>query len=66
LTGGSLVWTDKVNGGSSVTLGTGTSLSVRLYAPMCFGNTHQITLTVTDSAGNKATAQITVTVSLLC
>ena len=66
LTGGSLVWTDRVNGGSAASLGTSTSLSVRLYAPMCFGNSHQITLTVTDSAGNQATAQITVTVSLLC
>ena len=66
LSGGSLVWTDSVNGGTAQNIGTGASLPVRLYAPQCFGNTHTIRLTVTDSAGNPNSASITVTVSLLC
>lgn len=66
LTGTSLVWTTRIDGGAAEVLGTGTSLSVRLYAPNCFGNSHQITLTAIDSATNESTASVTVTTSLLC
>jgi len=65
LSGDSLVWTDSVNGGSARVIGHGTALTVRLGAPNTFGNTHKITLTVTDKHGHTAKAVITVTVSLL-
>jgi hypothetical protein len=66
LAGGSLVWTDRVNGGPPQVIGTGTTFTAKLYAPQCFGNTHQITLTVTDSSGKTHSVSITVTVHLLC
>lgn len=66
LTGADLVWTTSINGGAPVVLGTGTSLNAKLRAPMCFGNTHVITLTATDSFGNSETYSIQVTVSLFC
>lgn len=65
LSGDSLVWRDSVNGGSARVIGHGTALTVRLGAPNTFGNTHRITLTVTDKHGHTGTATITVTVSLL-
>lgn len=66
LTGASLVWTTRINGGAPQTLGTGTSPGVKLYAVECFGNSHEITLTATDSASNTTTDTITVNVSQLC
>lgn len=66
LSGTSLVWTTRIDGGAPVTLGTGTSLSVKLRAPACFGNPHQITLTATDSAANSSTTSVGVSVSQLC
>ena len=68
LTGASLVWTTSINGGPPQALGTGESLTVKLYwlGPGCSATTYDITLTATDSAGNPATDTITVTVHLLC
>jgi serine protease len=64
LTGTSLTWTTSINGGPPETLGTGGSLSARLYAPTSFGNEHVITLTARDSAGNETSASVTIDVSL--
>ncbi len=60
----SLVWTDSVNGVRPVEIGRGASLTVNLYAPNNT-NTHQITLTATDSAGNTSSDTITLIVDRL-
>ncbi len=65
LTGDSLTWTTRINGGAAEVLGTGTSLTARLYTSGC-GVTHEITLTAKDSATNESSASITVTIPLLC
>jgi hypothetical protein len=64
LTGGQLEWSERVNGGPSQLLGTGSPLEVRLFAPEPFGNTHEIRLTATDSDGRQCTFTIVVNVSL--
>jgi serine protease len=66
LTGSSLRWTTSIEGGPPEDLGTGASLSVRLYAPTCFGNAHVITLTAEDSAGNETATTVTINVSQFC
>lgn len=66
LTGSSLTWKTSINGGPLVTLGTGTSLNAKLYAPECFGNTHVIHLVARDSAFQESEATVQVTVELLC
>jgi hypothetical protein len=62
LTGSALVWTDSVNGGGAVTLGTGESLAVKLYTQANLVYTHVITLTAIDIHGAQSTATITVKV----
>jgi subtilisin family serine protease len=58
LTGTALSWTVSRNGGPAVAFGTGASLAVRLDP---FGETTQdITLTATDSAGNRTSTTIRV------
>ncbi len=58
LTGASLSWSVSRNGEPATALGTGGSLSVRLFP---IGETTQdITLTATDSAGNTSSATIRV------
>ncbi len=66
LTGSSLTWTTRIDGGAPETLGTGTSRSARLYAPECFSNTHVITLTAEDSAGNETSASVTIDINQFC
>jgi serine protease len=64
LTGHGLVWTTSINGGPIQELGTGESLTAKLYAPEST-STHEITLTAMDSATNSATDSITVTVMFI-
>ncbi|VAX15665.1 hypothetical protein MNBD_NITROSPINAE01-1726 [hydrothermal vent metagenome] len=66
LSGKSLVWTISPASNNVTVLGSGESLTARLYAPACFGNSYTITLTVTDSDGNVVSTQITVISSLFC
>jgi hypothetical protein len=66
LSGNSLVWKTSVNGGPAQTLGVGPKLSVKLYAPGCFGNTHVLSLTASDSHGHLDTKSVSVTVSQFC
>jgi hypothetical protein len=65
LTGGSLVWTTNYAGQAPL-LGTGTSLTARLYSGTCTGVTHTITLTATDSSGNARTAVVRIYIWTLC
>jgi hypothetical protein len=65
LTGGDLVWTTNYAGQAPL-LGTGTSLTARLYSSNCTGVTHTITLTATDSAGNARTAVVRIFIWTLC
>jgi hypothetical protein len=66
LTGGSLVWTTNQTGIQSPTIGTGTNPTVRIYSNDCFGTTHTIRLTATDSAGHSVSTTITVTIYTVC
>ena len=70
LSGSSLVWyTSEIGyGGDPVTgeLGTGSQLTVRIYADDCTGRWHTITLEATDSDGNTTPVWITIRVYDLC
>ncbi|MEM6926964.1 MAG: hypothetical protein AAF602_08560 [Myxococcota bacterium] len=61
-----LVWTTDRSDLQSVDLGQGGELTVRLYGDDCFGTTHTLTLTGTDSAGNQVQAQVTIRIWTLC
>ena len=65
LTGSSLVWTDRVNGGSPVVIATGELATVTLATVDADATSHEITLTATDSDGNQQTATVTVFVTTL-
>jgi len=65
LTGGDLVWTTDYAGQLPI-LGTGTSLTARLYSTTCTGVTHTIKLTATDSDGNVRTALVRIRIWTLC
>lgn len=68
LSGSSLVWTtdraDLQPGGSAL-LGTGRSITVRLYTD-CAKQTHDVTLTATDSDGNVRRAVIRIGIGYIC
>ena len=65
LTGASLVWTDRVNGGAPVEIATGETADVLLATVGGSLTTHEITLTATDSEGNQQSSTVTVQVSTL-
>ncbi len=65
LTGGDLVWTTNYADQAAL-LGTGTSLTTRLYSSTCTGVTHTVTLTATDSFGNDRTAVVRIRIWTLC
>ena len=60
-----LVWTDSRAGAPAVQIGTGPSPTVKLYGG-CESISHQITLTVTDNAGNTRQRTVEVTVNQIC
>jgi hypothetical protein len=69
LTGTSLIWTtdrSDIQPGGITLLGTGTSLTVRLYSDRCTGVTHIITLTATDGDGNFVTVLRKIFIWNLC
>ncbi len=58
LSGAAMVWTTDrgdIQPGGVTILGTGTTITVRLYSNVCTGVFHEITLTATDSGGNVVT-----------
>jgi len=65
LTGSDLVWTTNYAGQAPI-LGTGASLTARLYSTECTGVTHTITLTATDSDGNARTAVVRIYIWTIC
>lgn len=66
LSGASLVWRTNRSELQDAVLGTGTSLTARLYAATCFGAWHDITLTATDSDGNARSAVRRIFIWTLC
>lgn len=55
LSGSSLVWKTNRSDLQTEILGTGNSISVRLYSNSSGGTNHEVSLTVTDSDGNSRT-----------
>lgn len=67
LTGSSLTWTtDRADLQGAAGLGAGESVPVRLYGDDCFGVTHEITLTATDSDGNARGTVRIIRLSTVC
>ena len=66
LPGSALVWTTNQGELQAATLGSGSSLTTRLYSDACTGKQHEITLTATDSAGNVRTVLRRITIWTLC
>lgn len=67
LTGSSVVWTTDRTSIQPASLGTGTTVSIRLYSPDCFGALHTITVKATDSDGMSRSATWLVRISgVLC
>jgi len=66
LTGSSLVWTTNLTALQPALLGTGGTLTTRIYSNDCFGVTHRITLTATDSDGNTRSVFIDVGIYTIC
>jgi len=66
LSGSSLVWTTDRTDIQDAKLGTGTSVTARLYSDVCTGVWHEITLTATDSDGKIGTAVRRIRIWTLC
>ncbi|MEM6930482.1 MAG: hypothetical protein AAF602_26330 [Myxococcota bacterium] len=66
LAGASLVWTTDRSDIQTAALGTGETLTVRLYSNDCFGVTHILTLSVTDADGNTTTDTVEVFIYTVC
>lgn len=66
LSGASLVWSTDQTSLQAPTLGTGTSITARLYSDVCQGVTHNVTLVATDSFGNVRSALVRVGIYTLC
>ena len=66
LSGTSMVWTTDRTDMQDADLGTGDVTTVRLFSDDCFGITHEITLTATDSAGNAVSETVSVFIYTLC
>lgn len=66
LTGASLVWATDQTALQAPTLGTGTSITGRLYSNECTGVTHNVTLEATDSFGNVRSALVRIGIYTIC
>jgi hypothetical protein len=66
LSGGDLVWVTDRTDLQDAALGTGGSLTVRLYSDQCTGTWHDVTLTATDSDGESRTAMRQIFIWTLC
>lgn len=66
LTGTSLEWSTALPDEAAEFLGTGESLTTKLYSASCSGTDRIVTLTAIDSATNQATTSIEVTMTILC
>ncbi|MDZ7800839.1 MAG: M12 family metallopeptidase [Trueperaceae bacterium] len=68
LTGSDLIWTTDRSDLQDPELGTGESLTVRLYDDndACSSDTHAVTFTATDSDGNARSAVRRITIWTLC
>ncbi len=63
---GALLWTTDRADLQTVLLGSGRTLSVRLYANACTGERHEITLTATDSGGKVGSSKRVIVIWTLC
>lgn len=66
LSGASLVWSTSRTDLQAPALGTGTSLTARLYSNVCEGVSHDVMLSATDSFGNVRTALVRVSIGTIC
>lgn len=66
LSGGALVWVTDRTDVQDAALGTGGSLTVRLYSDVCTGSWHNVTLTATDSDGESRTDLRRIFIWTLC
>lgn len=66
LSGAALRWTTDRDDLQDVDLGTGSSVSVRLYSDACTGTWHEITLTATDAGGKTGTDVRRIHIWTLC
>jgi len=66
LSGSALVWTTNRTDLQSGTLGTGGTVTARLYADVCSGAWHDVRLTVTDGDGNQRSAVRRIHIWTLC
>lgn len=54
LSGSTLLWTTDRSDLQDAALGTGSSITTRLYSDVCTGVWHEITLSATDSGGETS------------
>ena len=66
LSGPSLIWTTDRGDLQTSVLGTGASITVRLYSSDCTGALHTITLTATDAYGNVRQSTVTIFIYTIC
>lgn len=69
LSDASLVWTTDrtdIQPGGQALLGTGETITVRLYSNVCTGVLHEIKLTATDSSGNVVSVIRRIFIWTLC
>lgn len=66
LSGSSLAWVTDRTDLQDAALGSGSSLTVRLYSDECTGASHNVTLTATDSDGESRTATRQILIWTLC
>ena len=64
--GAEIVWSTDQTDLQAAELGAGASVAVRLYSDDCFGTTHTITATVTDSDGNEVSEPRVVNIWTVC